>query len=91
MRSGGGASAGAGEGGRTGGVHAPAEAGKSIETVGALSFDEFVGRPAGDGGLDHPLCDHARAVMLVELAGAGVRLADGATARLEAAKDAGRS
>lgn len=42
---------------------------------------------AGDGALDHPLCDHARASMLVALAGTGVRLADGATALLPTSAD----
>ena len=49
--------------------------------LGAYDFLAACG-VAGDGALDHPLCDHARAVMLVELAGTGVRLADGATAIL---------
>lgn len=40
---------------------------------------------AGDGSLDHPLCDHARHTMLVALAGTGVRLSDGATAVLPTA------
>jgi len=48
---------------------------------GAYDYLAACGVP-GDGGLAHPLCDHARATLLVALAGTGVRLSDGATTLL---------
>ena len=49
---------------------------------GPYDFTAALGVPASAQSLAHPLCDFARHSLLVALAGTGVRLSDGPTARL---------
>jgi len=49
---------------------------------GPYDFTASLGVPATAQSLTHPLCDHARHALQVALAGTGVRIADGPTARL---------
>jgi citrate lyase beta subunit len=49
---------------------------------GPYDFTSSLGVPAAAQSLTHPLCDHARHRLLVELAGTGVRISDGPTATL---------
>ncbi len=46
---------------------------------GVYDYTAGLGLPSGEQRLDHPVCDAARAVMQVALAGTGVELSDGAT------------
>lgn len=47
--------------------------------LGAYDLTAACGVPATEQGLDHPLCDHARTVLQLALAGTGVHVVDGAT------------
>lgn len=49
---------------------------------GPYDFTASLGVPASAQSLTHPLCDYARHTLLVALAGSGVRISDGPTARL---------
>jgi len=49
---------------------------------GPYDFTASLGVPASAQSLTHPLCDYARQTLLVALAGTGVRVSDGPTARL---------
>jgi citrate lyase beta subunit len=46
---------------------------------GTYDFSAAAGVPAGQQALDHPLADHAKAVMQIAAAGTGVRVSDGST------------
>jgi HpcH/HpaI aldolase/citrate lyase family len=46
---------------------------------GVYDYTAACGLPPSEHRLDHPVCDHARHVMQVTLAGTGVHLSDGAT------------
>ncbi len=50
--------------------------------LGAYDLTAACGVPGPDQTLDHPLCDHARTVMQLSLAGTGVHVVDGATTLL---------
>jgi citrate lyase beta subunit len=57
-----------------------AAAGRCVAAhLGAYDLTAACGVPAADQTLDHPLCDHARAVLQLSLAGTGVAVVDGAT------------
>jgi hypothetical protein len=47
---------------------------------GVFDYTAACGLPPGEQRLDHPVCDHAREVMRVVLAGTGVELSDGSLA-----------
>lgn len=49
---------------------------------GTYDYSAACGIAAGQQALDHPVADHAKAVMQVAAAGTGVRLSDGSTNRL---------
>jgi citrate lyase beta subunit len=46
---------------------------------GTYDFSAALGVSAGQQALDHPLADHAKAVMQIAAAGTGVRVSDGST------------
>lgn len=50
--------------------------------LGAYDLTAAMGVAATDQRLDHPLCDHARVLMQLALAGSGVAVVDGATTTL---------
>ena len=61
----------------------PAAAGRlTAFHYGTYDYSAACGIAAGQQALDHPVADHARAVMQVAAAGTGVRLSDGSTNRL---------
>jgi hypothetical protein len=47
--------------------------------LGVFDLTAALDLPAAEQRLDHPLCDHARAIVRFALAGTGVELADGST------------
>lgn len=49
---------------------------------GVFDYTAACGLPAAQQRLDHPVCDFARHVMQVTLAGSGIRLSDGSTNRV---------
>ena len=55
---------------------------------GTYDFSAALGVSAGQQALDHPLADHAKAVMQIAAAGTGVRVSDGST-NIVPAGDAG--
>jgi len=46
---------------------------------GTYDYSAYAGIAAGDQSLEHPVADHAKAVMQAAAAGTGVRLSDGST------------
>ncbi|MEO5853891.1 MAG: aldolase, partial [Nocardioides sp.] len=46
---------------------------------GTYDYSAYAGITAGDQSLEHPVADHAKAVMQAAVAGTGVRLSDGST------------
>ncbi|MDH2425210.1 aldolase [Sphaerisporangium sp. TRM90804] len=53
---------------------------------GVFDYTAACGLPPAEQRLDHPVCDHAREVMRVALAGTGVELSDGSLAASPASK-----
>jgi len=62
-------------------VHASARRCTGLH-FGTYDYSAACGIAAGYQSLDHPVADHAKAVMQVAAAGTGVRLSDGSTNRL---------
>ena len=62
-------------------VHASARRCTGLH-YGTYDYSAACGIAAGYQSLDHPVADHAKAVMQVAAAGTGVRLSDGSTNRL---------
>ncbi|MEV6986218.1 aldolase [Sphaerisporangium sp. NPDC051017] len=54
---------------------------------GVFDYTAACGLPPEEQRLDHPVCDHAREVMRVALAGTGVELSDGSLAASPASDD----
>lgn len=59
-------------------IHAAAGRCSSLH-YGTYDYSAALGVAAGDQSLEHPVADHAKAVMQVAAAGTGVRLSDGST------------
>jgi citrate lyase beta subunit len=59
-------------------VHASAGRCEGLH-YGTYDFSAAAGVPAGEQSLEHPLADHAKAVMQLAAAGTGVRVSDGST------------
>jgi citrate lyase beta subunit len=59
-------------------VHASAGRCEGLH-YGTYDFSAAAGVAAGEQALDHPLADHAKAVMQLAAAGTGVRVSDGST------------
>jgi citrate lyase beta subunit len=51
----------------------------SAAHFGVYDYTAALGLPPSEQRIDHPVCDHARHVMQMVLAGTGVRLSDGST------------